>query len=76
MNHDAFVGFLFCLHMNSDTTTSALQDRVRLLCIQTFFKNADGNPVSLMGAGVLSAMIMYGIGAPKMQLLLIRPDEV
>ena len=64
------------LIMSSETTIPTLQDRIRLLCIQTFFKNADGNPVSLMGAGVLSAMIMYGIGAPKMQLLLIRPDEV
>lgn len=56
------------LNMSSETTIPTLQDRIRLLCIQTFFKNADGNPVSLMGAGVLSAMIMYGIGAPKMQL--------
>ncbi len=68
MNHDAFAGLLFGLLMNSETTTSALQDRVRLIRIKTFFKNAEGNPVSLMGTGVLSSLILSGIDVSQRYL--------
>jgi diguanylate cyclase (GGDEF)-like protein/PAS domain S-box-containing protein len=51
--------------MKNEKNLIPLDDRVRLIRIQTFFKNATGNPFSLMGTGVLSMLVLHGAGAPE-----------
>src|ERR1035437_9894619 len=54
--------------MKNEQSAIPLPDRVRLIRIQTFFKNAAGNPVSLMGVGALSALLLFSAGVPGRQL--------
>ena len=55
--------------MKNETTTFPLHDRVRLIRIQTFFKNSAGNPISLMGTGILSALVLYSTGVSRNALI-------
>ena len=50
--------------MNSENNPIAMQDRVRLIRIRTFFDNAAGNPYSLIAAGVFFALLLHDAGAP------------
>ena len=54
--------------MNSDRTSIPLPDRIRLICIQSFFRSAGGNPFSLMVGGGLSAMALAAVGVPAYRL--------
>ena len=49
--------------MENEKSPSALIDRVRLIRIQAFFRNAAGNPLSLLGTGVISALLLRDAGA-------------
>ena len=55
--------------MNSKANIPTFEDRIRLIRIQTFFKNNEENPISLMATGVFSTLILYSIDVPKNQLL-------
>jgi diguanylate cyclase (GGDEF)-like protein len=39
-----------------------LHERIRLIRLQTFFKNAAGNPFGLIVGGILSAVVLYAAG--------------
>ena len=54
--------------MNSDRTSIPLPDRIRLICIQSFFRSAGGNPFSLMVGGGLSALALATVGVPAYRL--------
>ena len=45
-----------------------LQDRLRLIRIQTFFRSAAGNPLSLVVGGGLSALALASVGVPAQPL--------
>ena len=55
--------------MENEQIPVALSDRVRLIRIQTFFRNAAGNSVSLLATGVISALLLRNAGAPTGHLL-------
>jgi len=56
--------------MENEQNPVALSDRVRLIRIQTFFRNAAGNPASLTLTGVVSALLLRNAGAPESSLWL------
>ncbi len=39
-----------------------LRDRIRLIRLQTFFRNAGGAPFALIGGGILASLSLYRIG--------------
>jgi len=47
----------------------SIEDRVRLIRIQTFFAKASGNAVSLLAAGVFFALLLQDAGVPGGRLL-------
>ena len=55
--------------MKTDEHSLSLQDRVRLIRIQAFFRSASGNAVSLSAAGVFFALLMFDAGVPPMRLV-------
>ena len=55
--------------MKDENKRIPLDDRVRLIRIQTFFKNASWNPLSLMGVGVVSALVLRASGVSGGRLL-------
>lgn len=54
--------------MENEQPPVALSDRVRLIRIQTFFRNAAGNPISLTLTGVVSALLLRNAGVPESSL--------
>lgn len=56
--------------MNNEPVILPLHERVRLVRIQTFFKNARGNPYSMMGVGAVTAQVLHASGVPGGRLLI------
>jgi len=54
--------------MKNERTSIPLQDRIRLIRIQTFFRSAAGNPFSLVVGGGLSALALASVGVPVQPL--------
>ena len=54
--------------MENEQAPVALSERVRLVRIQTFFKNAAGNPVNLLLTGAVSALLLRDSGVPESSL--------
>lgn len=54
--------------MEKEEVPIALSERVRLIRIQTFFRNAAGNPASLLLTGVVSALLLRNAGVPENSL--------
>ena len=54
--------------MNDEQNNVPLQDRIRLVRIQTFFDNAAGNHVSLVAAGCVFALLLRNEGCPENSL--------
>ena len=55
--------------MAENETEKTMQDRVRLICIRTFFSNGRGNPLAMIAGGAILALFLYYSGSSTPALL-------
>lgn len=55
--------------MAETETEKTIQDRVRLICIRTFFSNARANPLVMIAGGAIIALFLYFAGSSPSALL-------
>jgi diguanylate cyclase (GGDEF)-like protein/PAS domain S-box-containing protein len=55
--------------MKNENNLIPLDDRVRLIRIQTFFKNSSWNSLTLIGVGVVTALVLHGFEVSAGRLL-------
>ncbi len=55
--------------MAENDTEKSMRDRVRLICIRTFFSNGRGNPLAMIAGGAILALFLYNSGSSPSALL-------